>query len=250
MKLFKMFGITKRILLISIVLNVTLISAFCLLESKKHVVQQILQVRGIIPAPPENDTTLPDFQARRGWTNTIGKLYSDFDIAFFGNSITFNSDFQIAFPQVSIINLGYPGDNLKGMIKRVPMLQNSNPKKIFIMAGTNDLIVNDVNKYRKEYVQLIDSIRKVLPKSKIYLQSVLPSNHKVKRHYASNAKVKEANRIVKIIADSLNCRYVNLFDLYVGSDGELPLEFTRDGVHLIPEAYDYWIKAIEPLIYE
>jgi len=248
MNLFKMSGKSARMLLMSLALNVILVSLFCVLESRKHVVEKILQARGIIEAPL--DCELPDYNARRGWENTIEKLYHDFDVAFLGNSITCQSDFQAAFPQISIINLGYPGDNLKGMKRRVPMLQKSHPKKIFIMAGTNDLIVNDITTYRDEYFQLVKAIKNSIPESEIFLQSVLPSNHgfNSKFKYASNNKVKLANKIVEEIADSMDCHYVNLFDLYVGSDGELPAELTIDGVHLTSDAYNRWVDAIKPLI--
>lgn len=252
MKLFRRFGKYKQWLLFSAVLNVLLVSAFCVLESKRHPVEHFLQSHGIIDAPELSDKDLPDYYACIGWANTIAKLHRDFDVAFLGNSITFQSDFQSVFPQISIINLGYPGDNLKGMKRRITMLENPSFKKIFIMAGTNDLIVNDVETYRADYIQLIETIKARLPQTKIYLQSVLPSNHgfNTKFDYAPNEKVRQANKMVEVIADSLDCDYINLFDLYVGNDGELPAEFTTDGVHLTQNAYKIWIEAVTPILCE
>lgn len=49
------------------------------------------------------------------------------------------SDFQSYFPNKKIIELGYPGDNIKGMQMRVAQIVAVHPKKVFIMAGTNSL---------------------------------------------------------------------------------------------------------------
>lgn len=196
-----------------------------------------------------DDKQSPDYWARVGWTNTIVKLHTDFDVAFFGNSITRGSDFQSFFTDKKIINLGYTGDNILGMIKRVPMLQGAHPKKVFIMAGTNDLVHIDLETYKQRYSDLIAAIKDSLPQAQIYIQSVLPTNHEM-TDYAPNEKVIKANAIVKTLAESQGCKYIDLYPLYVGKDGELPKEMTRDGVHLYPQSYKKWAEKIKPMIYE
>ena len=70
------------------------------------------------------------------------------------------------------------------------------------------------------------------------------------RKYASNKKVIEANQILRSVCEVYHYKYIDLYDLYVGRDGELMKEFTKDGVHLLPEHYDKWAEKIRPLIYE
>ena len=65
-----------------------------------------------------------------------------------------------------------------GMLRRVPILKAANPKKIFIMAGTNDLVHIGLEEYEKRYENLLRTIKDALPNARIYIQSVLPSNHK------------------------------------------------------------------------
>lgn len=112
----------------SIFINILLSGAVYVAEKHSQVFESALRRRGIITGEID-DKTSPDYWARVGWTNTIEKLHTDFDIAFFGNSITRGSDFQLDFTDKKIINLGYPGDNILGMIKRVPMIQVANAKK-------------------------------------------------------------------------------------------------------------------------
>lgn len=238
----------KIILCTSVLINVLLAGVVFVAEHKSHIFQSALIRRGILPGK-EDDKLSGDYWARVGWTNTVEKLHTDFDVAFFGNSITRGSDFQLAFPEKKIINLGYSGDNILGMIKRVPMLQAAHPKKIFIMAGTNDLVHMDLDTYKQRYTELLVAIKDSLPYSQIYLESVIPSNHSM-GDYAPNDKVKKANQIVEKLSKTYKCTYINLFDLYVGKDGELPKEITRDGVHLYPQYYDRWAEKIKSLIYE
>lgn len=116
-------------------------------------------------------------------------MHVDLDVSFFGNSITRGSDFQQFFKDNKIINLEYSGDNMLGMQRRVSMLTAANPKKVFIMAGTNDLVHIDLEEYKKRYDNLVSAIMDSLPKSSIYVESVLPTNHNVEKgNYAPNSK--------------------------------------------------------------
>lgn len=250
MKLFKTkIDTCKFLLILSISCNLFFISVIYIAESKSHIFEQALVKRGIIKENIE-DKLLPDYWARVGWTNTIDKLHIDFDVAFFGNSITRGSDFQLAFPDKKIINLGYSGDNILGMIKRVPMIKKSKAKKVFIMAGTNDLLYISLEQYETNYTKMIFTIKESLPDIKIYIQSILPCNHEMSTSSASNEKIQKANKIAERIAKEHNCTYIDLYSLYVDKNNELPKEFTMDGVHLYPDKYEKWADKIKGLIYE
>ena len=235
-------------LCVSLFINILLFGAVYVAEKHSHVFESALKRRGIITGKID-DKTSPDYWARVGWTNTIEKLHTDFDIAFFGNSITRGSDFQLDFTDKKIINLGYPGDNILRMIKRVPMIQKANAKKVFIMAGTNDLVHISLEEYKTRYSKLLSTIQDSIPGIKIYLESVLPSNHEM-GDYAPNPKVREANRIVQELAKQYNCTYIDIYHLYANEQDELPKEMTRDGVHLYPEQYAKWAEAIRTYVYE
>ncbi len=234
------------LLCLSFMMNALLLFGLYILEKHSCVLSLALERRGYIVV---DDEKLPDSWARKCWVNTVKKLYTEFDVAFFGNSIVTGSDFQMKFPDKKIINLGYSGDNMIGMLRRVPMLKAANPKKIFIMAGTNDLVHIGLEEYEKRYENLLRTIKDALPNARIYIQSVLPSNHKM-IDYAPNEKVQKANGIAKEMAAVFQCSYIHLYDLYVDENNELPKELTRDGVHLHKNAYDRWAEAIRPLVYE
>ena len=226
-------------------MNILFAGVVYIAEKRSHVFGMALERRNMIAL---NDRSHPDYWARVGWTNTVEKLHTEFDVAFFGNSITRGSDFQQFFPDKKIINFGYSGDNMIGMRRRVPMLQASHPKKIFIMAGTNDLVHISLDEYKERYIALLDAIKDSIPNAEIYIESVLPSNSQM-GHYAPNEKVQKANEIAKSIAKTYGCTYINLYDLYADSNNELPKELTKDGVHLHAQSYARWAETIKPMIY-
>ena len=241
----KSISTCKLLLCASVLTNLLLTGAVYVYEKHSHVFGMVLERRDIIRL---SDKAHSDYWARVGWTNTIEKLRIDFDAAFFGNSITRGSDFQATFPDKKIINLGYPGDNMTGMLRRVPMLKASQPKKIFIMAGTNDLVHISLEEYKNRYISLLDAIKDSIPHAQIYIESVLPGNTELGNE-VPNTKIQEANKIAKQLSTQYNCTYINLYDLYADDNNQLPKEITRDGVHLYPQYYDRWADKIKQYIY-
>lgn len=238
----------KKLLLIplaiSLAINAVLLVAVVIAERQGHVYSLALERRGIISVP---DKAHPDYWALNSWRNTVEKLHQEFDVVFFGNSITRGSDFQTFFPTLKILNLGYTGDNLSGMLRRVPALQAAMPKKIFIMAGTNDLVHLSIDKYVQHYDALLAAIHDSLPKAQIYIESIIPSNHQM-AHYAPNDKIREANAQIKSLAQEKGYTFIDLYSLYADKNDELPANLTTDGVHLYPQAYKRWADAIRPFV--
>ena len=190
--------------------------------------------------------TSPDKYAVESWTNSLEKLNLKADAVFFGNSITRGSNFHLSFPDKQIVNLGYSGDGIQGMIKRVSQVRSVHPKKVFVMAGINDMKYMSDERFEQKYSQLIDSLLTIVPDSGLFLQSILP----VAEDFGlDNKEIAQRNSLIKKLAQRKRVQYIDLHSLYV-KDGSLPKELTKDGIHLKPQSYDRWAKAIKPFIYE
>lgn len=239
-------SLNQVLLLASVLINIVLFIVVIVAEKQGHVFGMALERRNLISL---SDQSHPDYWARMGWKNSLEKLDADFDVAFYGNSITRGSDFQQYFPNKKIINLGYAGDNMTGMLRRVPMLQATNPSKIFIMAGTNDLFHITVDEFEDRYNRLLDAINDSVPNAKVYVQSVLPMNQDLKSNAPSDEKIRQANKCLSKIAVRRHLTYINIYDSYV-QEGKLPANITPDGVHLLPSYYDKWASSIEPYVNE
>ncbi len=229
------------LLIVSLILNLLLIGSTIFIGVKT----------GFFRSPgDEEDIKEPDPKPRadfwciKGWNNSFLKLGVDFDVVFFGNSITYGSDFRKYFPSVTICNQGYPGDNMDGMLLRLPAVQSVHPKKVFVMAGINGLSSQTEEVFTEKYEAFAATLCDSLPNTKIFFQSILPvNNNDFGKYICDNQKIKWANTVIKQIAESHNCEYIDLFSVLAVND-ELPKEISRDGVHILPEAYDRWAEEI------
>lgn len=228
-------------LVLSLVANVVLLAGIYFIGGvKTNFFKRVGTRMGIREMDPKDR---PDYWCIRGWMNTLNKLDYDADVVFFGNSITCGGNFQDYFLNVKTCNLGYPGDNMDGMMLRVGQIRAVNPEKVFVMAGINGLHVQTERVFESKYQRMIDSVKSAVPDAEIYLQSILPVNHEMTKGVASAEKIKNANDIIKRIAQCSDCVYVDLWSLFEKND-EMPKELTRDGVHLKPEAYERWMEEI------
>ena len=179
------------------------------------------------------------------WNNCISKLDMAVDVVFFGDSETAGGDFQQVFPNVKSINLGYIGEDVKGMLRRVCSIKAVKPKKVFLMAGINGLKNQSISDFEYWYTVLVDSIQNTVPDAELYIESILPVAGY--SDYCDNAKILEANAIIQRLAVERKIPYIDLYNAYA-QDGALPDEMSYDGLHLTEEAYSVWYNMVAPYI--
>lgn len=230
----------KRSVVILIVTNVILCIALLYVGNKS------LQYKRIIS---ENRK---EYDCLRGWTNSLESLHDTVDVVFFGNSITHGGRFDQAFSDMKVCNLGYPSDDLAGMIKRISQVVAVHPKKVFLMGGANNIRHFDEALFETQYLDLIRSLRDSLPGATIILQSVLPENYEVCKAFEKdcNDKINKANEIIQKLSVKSHLHYIDLNQYYKDEEGKLDNRFTDDGIHLKEEAYNLWYKEIKAFIYD
>lgn len=184
-----------------------------------------------------------DKECVMSWNNCIKKLDMQADVVFFGDSHTAYGDWQRAFPEIKSINLGYMGEDTKGMLRRVEVIQSVHPRKVFLMAGLNGLGDQSAAEFESAYCVLVDSIQSAVPEAELYIENILPVNDDIKL----NKKIIDANKMIQKIADDRNLTHIDLYSLYA-VNSELPTDVTNDGVHLKSEAYGLWYESIKELI--
>lgn len=216
----------QKSLIISLLLNIALLATVLYLY--KH---------------QPNKSMRDDKECVMSWNNCIKKLDMQADVVFFGDSHTAYGDWQRAFPEIKSINLGYMGEDTKGMLRRVEVIQSVHPRKVFLMAGLNGLGDQTADGFESAYCTLVDSILSAVPDAELYIENILPVNDDV----YLNKKVIEANRIIQKIAEERKLTYVDLYSLYA-VNCEQPTDATNDGVHLKSEAYDLWYESLKELI--
>lgn len=189
----------------------------------------------------------PDYWAVRGWTTCLEKMRTKFDICFFGHSQIEMSDFQKDFPQKKIIELGYPGDDIDGMIRRVRQIKYVMPNKIFLLAGTNSLTYTK-EEFEVKYKMLVGLIKKDNPKSELYILSILPQCDGRLGKSSVNSTIVARNCFIKGLCKELDVDYIDINGLYSDKDGSLLKDESIDGIHLKRNCYGKISSVIKKYI--
>ncbi|MDO5003862.1 MAG: GDSL-type esterase/lipase family protein [bacterium] len=176
------------------------------------------------------------------------------NILFLGDSITECYDLDKYYDGFNIVNSGISGnktyDILNNMKERV---YKYNPSKIFILIGTNDFLENKTNEEIINNIKkIINEISKNRPESKIYLESIYPVNNtddeKVNHSVVKNRKnedIKKINKQLKKFSEKKKIVYIDMYSLLEDKDGNLKINYTKEGLHMSDEGYDVITKKIK-----
>lgn len=174
------------------------------------------------------------------------------DIVFIGNSITNGAEWNELFPRKRVKNRGISGDTSEGVYDRLDPVVKGKPAKIFILIGINDISrdvkVEDIVLNMK---RIVKEIQKKSPKTKIYIQSILPVNPDfgMFKGHQKPQLIKESNQQYQNIAKEYKVNYINLYPHFLeeGTD-RMNEKYTNDGLHLLGEGYLLWSEIIKPYL--
>ena len=174
------------------------------------------------------------------------------DIIMLGNSLTDGAEWNELLNNRHVKNRGIVGDIVQGLYERMEPILKGQPKKIFIMSGVNDVSHGvDGDSIARATEKLIVLIKTRSPRTRIYLQSMLPFNNDVREWkylVGREQVVVDGNRALEQVARRQGVTWINLYPLFVDENGKLKAEYTNDGLHLMGEAYLIWRDAIKPYI--
>lgn len=171
-------------------------------------------------------------------------------VVFLGNSITEAGPWAEVLPGINVINRGISGDNSWGVLARLDAVLALQPVKVFLLIGVNDLKRGTPVSYiAGNYNRIAAAIQQKSPKTKLYLQSILPVAEKgLAAIYGkiNNTLIKTLNDSLQQVAVRYNAVYVDLYkDVFAGSDNQLKQELTTDGLHLKPAGYVEWADYLK-----
>jgi lysophospholipase L1-like esterase len=150
------------------------------------------------------------------------------------------------------LNQGISGETSEGLLKRLTLFDRTDPETVFVMIGINDLIrgVGDDTILNNQRL-IIQDLRSVHPYTQIVVQSILP-------HSASkatwegrerllaipNERIRRLNKELAAIAAEQGVEYLDLYPLFADAQGNLPMSFSTDGLHLNSQGYLVWRSAL------
>ncbi len=176
------------------------------------------------------------------------------EIIFLGDSITDSGSWVEMFNNDRIKNRGISGDITQGVWCRLDEVIESQPEKIFIMIGINDLARGiSVDEILANYDKIFDKIDHETPDTELFIQSLLPVNpdfEMFENHMKAKDQIPKVNKGIKELANEYDITYIDLYSKFVTEDEKLNPEFTNDGLHLIGKGYMAWQPLIEKYVDE
>jgi lysophospholipase L1-like esterase len=170
-------------------------------------------------------------------------------VIFLGNSITQGGDWATLTGDSTAVNRGIGADSTYGIRTRLADVIRRQPSKLFLLVGIND-ISKDIPDavIAAQYRAIVDSVRARSPRTRIYVQSIMPLNPTVRnfpQHYDKQERVVAVNRLLRTVARETGATYVDLWPAVVDSHGRLDASITPDGLHLNDEGYQRWVRYLK-----
>lgn len=173
------------------------------------------------------------------------------DIVMVGNSLTENGgDWGVRLKKKNIRNRGIIGDEAMGIYDRLHQILPGAPEKLFLMTGVNDVSHDlSADSVVALITKVIEKIQADSPRTKLYLQSLLPIDESFGRYKTMTGKtdlIPEINIKLKAVAKEKGIPFINLFPLFTEKGTNvMRKELTTDGLHLTEEGYRIWSKVLK-----
>ena len=151
-----------------------------------------------------------------------------------------------------IYNRGISGYTIPELLESMDeQIFDLEPAKIFINIGTNDISrpQETMDQLKADYRKVLDQIKEKLPKTRVYMMAYYPVNVPLAEEVRAwpeapmAAKLRlerlaEANLVVKELAAEYGHKYIDVNAGLIGPDGQTLPEFSTDGIHMWPDAYE------------
>lgn len=199
--------------------------------------------------PQTTETTQPETTEPETLEfQTVTEDYFD-DALFIGDSRTQglqlystldNATFYAA-TSMSIFGIMDSTETVDGVTGIRNLLQSKQFGKIYIMFGINEAGY-DTDAFVERYGQVVEEIRGYQPDAIIYVQGIMyvTAAKAAAEPVFSNDNIRKKNEGLKDLANGEDIFYLEVNDNLNDGQGNLPEEYTGDGVHLKASYYSLW----------
>jgi len=164
-------------------------------------------------------------------------------VVFLGDSLTDEGRWSEIFPELKIFNRGVSADRTEHVLARLDQITKGHPKIIFIMIGTNDLKFGiSPEKIISNYREILQSIQKQSPNTKVFVQSLLPRKASFQKH------IEKINHDLLLLSKHYGCTYIDLYPAFLDKNGAIKKEYSNDALHLLGAGYLKWKELLDPYI--
>ncbi|GED69577.1 lipase [Brevibacillus reuszeri] len=156
---------------------------------------------------------------------------------FLGDSITEGLSYHDILEEANV--MGDAGKITELALEDIDDLTKRNPKHVFIMLGSDDLLLppqitdNPMQYSLKYYEKLIEGIKRKLPEASITVLSVTPVTAEVEQETPAYKHISEYNHWLKELAAKQKIAYADVSSI-ASDDQDV---YTSDGIHFKPKFY-------------
>jgi len=173
-------------------------------------------------------------------------------IVFLGDSITDYYDLFKYYSDIETVNYGIGGDTTRGILNRMDLVYDINPKAIVLLIGINDMMneKRTVNNILISYTQIVNELLINLPNTKIILESVYPGcdSKDFKISYLADSIVELNTKIEELASTNDNLIYANIHQYLIDESNILISDYTDDGCHPNSKGYEVITNNLRPFI--
>ncbi|MFC1652183.1 GDSL-type esterase/lipase family protein [Planctomycetota bacterium] len=139
-------------------------------------------------------------------------------------------------------SLGCGWDRLENMLWRLRQgeLEETDPRLVVLMAGTNNLEVNSPQEIAAGIAELCDEIHRQKPTVQVLLLAIFPRGSN--RNYR---ELNETNRLISAFGQREYITFKDIGEAFLNEQGQLSHEIMPDLLHPSAEGYRRWAIAIE-----
>ncbi len=185
------------------------------------------------------------------WAQSL-KPYS-VDIAFYGDSRVVLADWEEAFDDSSVVNLGIGGDIVEGTIQRLRLLEALDVKYCFVAIGVNNCSKESFSysDFKEKYEILLDGLEDL--GITVYVNTiagVTTANSSFGHSFVQKMtdNITEANTIIRELATERSVTLIDMAALMNNTDNTLKDQYSADGIHFTASGNQLWFDTIRPYI--
>ena len=179
-------------------------------------------------------------------------------LVLFGDSLTDYFPMEL-FKDVEaqVYNRGEAGNTVPEMAARAEMdVVSLRPDLVLMQGGANDYLLpfyRGAEVIAGQLLRTAERILEKLPGTRICIESLYPMYTKKTGNPfwsegKSNKEIQAVNSEIERLCGEKEIPYVDVYRELIGEDGELPLSYTVDGVHLSREGYKQVWKVLSQVL--
>lgn len=159
--------------------------------------------------------------------------------------------FEEKFVPLKAANFGIGGDRTQHVLWRLQNgeLKGITPKVVMLMIGTNNSNGKDntAEEIADGVKAIVAEIQKQSPTTKVLLLAIFPraTGNDANLKKLQSEKINKVNEEIVKLHDGKKVKFLNINKIFTAADGSLPRDLMPDQLHLSPNGYALWAKAVE-----